>query len=311
MLLKLTTVVVAFLVWVPVASAWSWPVQGAVLQSFSYDEAHPYDAGQHRGIDIGATASGDPVVAPASGTVSFAGFVPTSGESLTIETTDGYSVTLTHLGSIGVETGAAVSEGDVVATIGPSGTPEQSVPYVHLGVRLTTDALGYLDPQGFLPAPEPPPTPKPAQAPQPAKKAVPAPPRHARSGGLVIEKPKPVAAPFAGAAPAEPAHAAGLKAKPNPKPTARPGPSHAAHTFRADAPRIRWRLSEPLAGGLPVVVKPLARAIEAEPLVLSVAPGIVAALLALVTAITRARRPAPITARVIPFRKELPVQRAA
>ena len=166
MLLKLTTVVVAFLVWVPVASAWSWPVQGPVLQPFSYDEAHPYAAGQHRGIDIGASATGDPVVAPESGTVSFAGFVPTSGESLTIETADGYSVTLTHLGSIGVAKGAAVSEGDVVGTVGPSGTPEQSVPYVHLGIRLTTDPLGYLDPLGLLPAPEPPPpTPTPTPAP--------------------------------------------------------------------------------------------------------------------------------------------------
>ena len=149
MLLKLTTVLVAFLVWAPVAQAWSWPVQGPVLQSFSYDEAHPYDAGQHRGIDVGATAAGGPVVAPAGGTVSFAGFVPTSGESLTIETADGYSVTLTHLGSIGVAKGAAVTEGDVVATVGPSGTPEQAVPYVHLGIRLTADPLGYLDPLGL------------------------------------------------------------------------------------------------------------------------------------------------------------------
>src|SRR4051812_10130394 len=193
MLLKLTTILVVFLVWAPVAEAWSWPVQGPVLQPFSYDEAHPYDVGQHRGIDIGASAPGDSVVAPASGTVSFAGFVPTSGESLTIETPDGYSVTLTHLGSIGVARGATVSEGAVVATVGPSGTPEQSVPYVHLGIRLTADALGYLDPLGFLPASEPPPTPTPT--PTPAPTPVPAPqlvatpvaaPAHARGGDLVI-----------------------------------------------------------------------------------------------------------------------------
>src|SRR5262245_31693178 len=112
MLLRLTTVLVVFLVWVPVAQAWSWPVQGPVLEPFSYDEAHPYDAGQHRGIDIGASVSGAPVIAPESGTVSFAGFVPTSGESLTIETSDGYSVTLTHLGSIAVAEGGTVAEGD-------------------------------------------------------------------------------------------------------------------------------------------------------------------------------------------------------
>src|SRR5579859_7293108 len=154
MLLKLTTILAVFLVWAPVAQAWSWPVQGPVLAPFSYDEAHPYDPGQHRGIDIGATATGDPVVAPEDGTVTFAGFVPTSGESLTVETADGYSVTLTHLGSIGVVEGAAVTEGAVIATVGRSGTPEQTVPYVHLGIRLTADSLGYLDPLGLLPAPQ-------------------------------------------------------------------------------------------------------------------------------------------------------------
>ncbi len=86
-------------------------MQGPVLQGFSYDEAHPYAAGQHRGIDIGADAEGETVVAPAAGTVSFAGTVPTNGKSVTIETADGYSVTLTHLGSIGVTKGASVSEG--------------------------------------------------------------------------------------------------------------------------------------------------------------------------------------------------------
>jgi murein DD-endopeptidase MepM/ murein hydrolase activator NlpD len=116
-------VALVFLVWAPAAHAWSWPLQGPVLQPFAYDEAHPYAAGQHRGIDIGADAAGERVVAPAAGTVSFAGSVPTSGESVTIETPDGYSVTLTHLGSIVVSKGASVAEGDAVGTTGPSGTP--------------------------------------------------------------------------------------------------------------------------------------------------------------------------------------------
>jgi hypothetical protein len=143
---------VLFLVWTPAAYAWSWPVQGPVLQAFSYDEAHPYAAGQHRGIDIGAAAAGETVVAPTAGMVSFAGTVPTSGKSVTIETADGYSVTLTHLGSIGLAKGASVSEGGAVGTIGPSGTPEVDGPYLHLGVRRTTDPNGYVDPLPLLPA---------------------------------------------------------------------------------------------------------------------------------------------------------------
>lgn len=126
-------------------------MQGPVLQPFSYDEAHAYAAGQHRGIDIGADAAGGTVVAPAAGTVTFAGTVPTNGQSITISTADGYSVTLTHLGSILVAKGASVAEQDPVGTIGPSGTPEESSPYVHLGIRVTNDPTGYVDPLGLLP----------------------------------------------------------------------------------------------------------------------------------------------------------------
>jgi hypothetical protein len=148
---RLALLLFLFLVWTPAAYAWSWPVQGKVLQPFSYDEAHPYASGQHRGIDIGADAAGETVVAPAAGTVSFAGTVPTNGESVTIQTADGYSATLTHLGSIVVAKGASVSEGEAVGTIGPSGTPEVDAPYLHLGVRRTTDPNGYVDPLGLLP----------------------------------------------------------------------------------------------------------------------------------------------------------------
>ena len=158
MLLVLTTTLrrfvvlaVVFLVWTPVAHAWSWPVKGPVLQPFAYDEAHPYASGQHRGIDIGADATGEPVAAPAAGSVSFAGTVPTSGQSVTIETADGFSVTLTHLGSIVVAKGETVTEGEEVGTIGPSGTPELDGPYVHLGIRVTADPNGYVDPLSLLP----------------------------------------------------------------------------------------------------------------------------------------------------------------
>ncbi len=142
-----------FLAWAPAAYAWSWPVQGQVAQPFAYDEAHPYAAGQHRGIDIGSDAAGETVVAPAAGTVSFAGSVAANGKSLTIETADGYSVTLTHLASIAVARGATVAEEDAVGTVGPSGTPEVDGPNVHLGIRLTADPDGYVDPLRLLPPP--------------------------------------------------------------------------------------------------------------------------------------------------------------
>jgi Peptidase family M23 len=162
----LLAAVAAALHFAPVAGAWTWPADGPVLQPFAFDPAHPYAAGQHRGIDIGAAAEA-PVVAPAAGTVTFAGTVPTSGKSVTITTADGYAVTLTHLGSIAVADGVRVAEGDVVGGIGASGEPELQQPYVHLGIRSADQPQGYLDPLSLLP----PRSAAPAPAPAPARRA--------------------------------------------------------------------------------------------------------------------------------------------
>ena len=131
----LLAAILAALLLAPIAHAWTWPASGPVLQPFLFDPAHPFAAGQHRGIDIGGEL-GAPVPAPAAGTVTFAGTVPSSGKSVTISTAEGYAVTLTHLGSITVTRGAAVAEGDGVGTIGRSGDAEVPQPYLHLGVRV-------------------------------------------------------------------------------------------------------------------------------------------------------------------------------
>jgi Peptidase family M23 len=149
---RLLPLVLLFVAWVPAAHAWTWPVDGPVEQGFAFDSTHPYAGGQHRGIDIGSEA-GATVVAPAAGTVAFAGSVPTNGLTVTIETGDGLAVTLTHLGSLAVARGAAVAEGDAIGALGPTGTPEVEGPYVHLGIRLAADPNGYLDPLSLLPPP--------------------------------------------------------------------------------------------------------------------------------------------------------------
>src|SRR5262245_20357288 len=100
-----------FLVLAPCAHAWTWPARGEVLDPFR-NGGDPYAAGQHRGIDVAGEAGG-PVPAPSGGVVSFAGSVPTHGLTVTIETVDGYSVTLVHLGSVAVSRGARVDEGAV------------------------------------------------------------------------------------------------------------------------------------------------------------------------------------------------------
>ena len=104
---NIVTACVFALVLAPRASAWTWPVDGPVLRPF-VAENDPYTGGQHRGIDIGAPTGAD-VRAAASGVVAFAGRLPHEGLCLTVRTEDGYSVTLVHLGSIGLRVGTAVA----------------------------------------------------------------------------------------------------------------------------------------------------------------------------------------------------------
>lgn len=148
---RLVPVVLLLVLWAPAAHAWTWPVDGPVLQPFSFDPNDPYAGGQHRGVDIGAASTGSDVLAPASGTVSYAGTLPTNGITVTIATGDGYVVTLTHLGSRSVARGDTVVEGDSIGSVGPSGTPEVDGPYLHLGIRVVDDSNGYLDPLSLLP----------------------------------------------------------------------------------------------------------------------------------------------------------------
>ncbi len=166
-LIALLPVLIAFQAGAPPALAWTWPADGPVLRPFTFGD-DPYAAGQHRGIDV-AAEPGSLVRSPASGVVSFAGSVPGGGRTVTVETADGYSVTLVHLGTIAVVRQEALAEGAPVGTIGPTGDAEHDASYVHLGTRLTSDAQGYVDPLGLLPGghavPPAPPAPPAEQVP--------------------------------------------------------------------------------------------------------------------------------------------------
>ena len=93
-------ILLAALATAPAAHAWIWPAAGPVVRPFSLGP-DKYAGGQHRGVDISAEL-GSPVLAPAAGTVSFAGFVPGGGRAVTIQTADGYAVTLLQLRSTSV-----------------------------------------------------------------------------------------------------------------------------------------------------------------------------------------------------------------
>ena len=196
----LLPVLVALQVGVQPALAWAWPVDGPVLRPFVLGD-DPYAGGQHRGIDIGAPA-GTPVRAPAAGTISFAGTVPTGGKTITIRTADGYAVTLQRLGSTSVSRGLAVGEGNVVGSIG-----DASEPYVYLGVRKADEPNGYVDPLGLLPPLAPAPAPEeqtpdePDPAPAPAHGSVSRHHSHAAPAAVAVEEPSVEPAPETQVAP--------------------------------------------------------------------------------------------------------------
>lgn len=148
-MLRLALVAVVALALAPSAKAWSWPCEGSVLRPFSLLD-DPYAAGQHRGIDVGC-GTGVGVDAPASGTVTFAGSLPGMGRGVTIQTADGYAVTLVQLRATTVSRGDAVDEGATVGAVGESEDPVTRAPHVHLGVRVSSDPDGYVDPLGLLP----------------------------------------------------------------------------------------------------------------------------------------------------------------
>ena len=120
-------------------SDWSWPTRAAhvVVRPF-VAPASDYGAG-HRGIDL---AAGDDVLAPADGTVFFAGVVVDRGV-LSIDHGDGvissYEPVTTTL-----HAGDTVRRGQVIGTIDPG---HCAVRCVHFGVRVAGE---YVSPLLFL-----------------------------------------------------------------------------------------------------------------------------------------------------------------
>jgi murein DD-endopeptidase MepM/ murein hydrolase activator NlpD len=125
-------------------AGWEWPVRGPVIRGFDPPE-DPFGAG-HRGIDIAAPV-GTAIVAPASGTVAFAGRV---GGHLFVTLDHGGELTSTYswVASTSVRKGDTISAGQPFALIG-TGHPGSAVPHVHFGVRL---AGAYQDPLEYLAA---------------------------------------------------------------------------------------------------------------------------------------------------------------
>jgi hypothetical protein len=138
----------------PAAAAehWVWPVRGPVLTQYDNDNARPYAAGMHRGVDIGAKV-GTAIVAAVGGHVTYAGALGSSGTTVALESSDGrWATSYLHLRSVAVRRGTSVRTGDELGEVGTTGRRSVSAPHLHFGVRALGREHSYVDPLTLLPA---------------------------------------------------------------------------------------------------------------------------------------------------------------
>jgi murein DD-endopeptidase MepM/ murein hydrolase activator NlpD len=122
----------------PSSSGLIWPVTGPVVSGFGMRWGR-----MHTGIDIGA-GYGTPIVASASGTVIFAGWMGGYGNFVIVDHGGGLSTAYAHQSSIAIG-GGTVSQGQVIGYVGCTG--HCFGPHLHFEVRINGSAV---DPLGYL-----------------------------------------------------------------------------------------------------------------------------------------------------------------
>ena len=111
-----------------------WPVQGLITSSFGERE-DPFngEGAFHKGIDISA-GMGQPVRAPADGTVLMAGPASGYGQEVMIDHGHGIHTIYGHLSGFAVTAGQDVRRGDVIGYVGSEG--RSTGPHLHYEVRI-------------------------------------------------------------------------------------------------------------------------------------------------------------------------------
>lgn len=104
----------------------------------------------HSGLDLAAPL-GTAVVAAGNGVVSFAGEQSPWGNLVVINHGEGQQSRYAHLGEIRVTTGQQVRSGDVVGTVGNTGSVHSSEPHLHFEIRINSPAGALAqDPELYL-----------------------------------------------------------------------------------------------------------------------------------------------------------------
>lgn len=117
-----------------------WPVKGQVISSYGPKTGGLYNDG----INI-AAPRGTPVRAASSGTVAYVGEMRSYGNLVLIRHSNGMITAYAHLNNVGVKAGAKVAQGQVIGSVGSTGTVLNA--QLHFEVRRGKTTL---DPRQYL-----------------------------------------------------------------------------------------------------------------------------------------------------------------
>jgi murein DD-endopeptidase MepM/ murein hydrolase activator NlpD len=120
-----------------------WPVVGKLESGFG-GRRNPFGGGSyefHSGQDIDA-ASGDPVVAGASGKVAFVGWQNGYGQLVVIDHGGGLTSRYGHLSHIDIEAGKTVEIGQFIGRVGSTG--RSTGPHLHYEIRINDQPVNPL-----------------------------------------------------------------------------------------------------------------------------------------------------------------------
>ena len=118
------------------------PVSGVITSRFGVRSN--IRASSHTGLDI-AASTGTPIVAAASGTVTFSGYKGSYGNMIVVSHGNGVQTYYAHCHKLYLSAGATVSQGQTIASVGSTGN--STGPHLHLEVRV--NGVAY-NPQNYL-----------------------------------------------------------------------------------------------------------------------------------------------------------------
>ncbi|MHB1513388.1 MAG: peptidoglycan DD-metalloendopeptidase family protein [Acidiferrobacter sp.] len=125
-----------------VAPTWIWPARGTVKETFGRGPLSGRPG--NRGIDIVGHV-GEPIRASAAGRVVYVGSgLPGYGKLIIIKENNEYLSAYAHNARIKVEEGAMVRQGEVIATMGDSGTDRVELEFEIRLRGVPVDPLRYL-----------------------------------------------------------------------------------------------------------------------------------------------------------------------